>query len=59
MPLTPDSERWLAVERSRLPDGEYSIRIVPAAGGRPLAESKVGIETAREPSGKRDFSPGP
>ncbi|HEY4592169.1 MAG TPA: hypothetical protein VIJ61_07155 [Thermoanaerobaculia bacterium] len=57
MPLTPDSERWLAVERSRLPDGEYSIRIVPAAGGRPLAESKVGIETAREPSGKRDFSP--
>jgi hypothetical protein len=59
MPLTPESEHWLAVERSRLPDGEYSIRIVPAAGGHSLAESKVGIETAKELPGKRDFSPGP
>ena len=59
MSLTPESERWLAVKRSRLPDGEYSIRIVPAAGGHPLAESRVGIETVKEPPGKRDFSPGP
>jgi hypothetical protein len=59
MLLAPDSDRWLAVDRSRLPDGEYTIRIVAAAGGHSLAESKVGIETARESPGKRDFSPGP
>jgi hypothetical protein len=59
MLLTSDSELWLALERSRLPDGEYRIRIVPAAGGHSLAENKLVVETAKEPPGKRDFSPGP
>jgi hypothetical protein len=56
--LTPEGESWLVLERSQLPDGEYRIQIIPAAGGRALAESKVGIETAKSPPGRRDLSPG-
>ena len=34
---------WLLVSRSRLPDGEYYVRIVPNAGGPPRAESTLEI----------------
>jgi hypothetical protein len=43
--LVPDSETDLVLARTRLRDGEYRIRIVPEAGGRPLAESTLAIQT--------------
>jgi hypothetical protein len=45
--LTPDGEYQLILWRDSLPDGEYRIRILSSAGDRLLAESKLGIETAR------------
>jgi hypothetical protein len=43
--VTPGGEFRLVLPRSRLVDGEYRIRIVPDAGGRPLAESILAIGT--------------
>jgi hypothetical protein len=43
--LTPPREITLLVQRKLLPDGEYRLRIVPLAGGSPLAESVLEIET--------------
>ncbi len=42
--LTPRDFR-LFIRRSQLPDGEYRVRIVPEAGGRPLSESTFTIQT--------------
>lgn len=43
--LAPGDFR-LFLRRSDLPDGEYRARLVPEAGGRPLAESALAIRTA-------------
>lgn len=45
--LTPDVEFPLTLSRDLLPDGEYRIRILPRAGDRALAESRLRIKTAR------------
>ena len=45
--LTPEEDFQLVLSRDRLPDGEYRIRILPSAGGRPLVESRLTIKTAR------------
>jgi hypothetical protein len=42
--LTSTKEVRLVVRRALLPDGEYRVRIVPKAGGPPLAESTLEIE---------------
>ncbi|HET9209746.1 MAG TPA: hypothetical protein VFR03_05080 [Thermoanaerobaculia bacterium] len=44
--LVPGDYR-LVLRRSDLPDGEYRVRIVPEAGGRPLSESTFAIQTRR------------
>jgi hypothetical protein len=43
MRLTRGSESRLILLRSDLPDGEYRVRIVPEAGGRPLSESTLTV----------------
>lgn len=48
--LTPGVEQRLMVPRRRLPDGEYRVRILPASGGRPLAEETLKIETRDGPT---------
>ncbi len=45
MRLTRGSELGIVLRRSQLPDGEYHVRIVPEAGGRPLSESTLTIQT--------------
>jgi hypothetical protein len=45
--LTADENYTLTFWRDRLPDGEYAVRILPDTGGRPLAKSRLRIETAR------------
>jgi hypothetical protein len=44
--LIPAGEFRLIVPRRLLPDGVYSVRIVPDAGGRPIAEKTVKIVTS-------------
>ena len=44
--LIPAGEFRLVVSRGRLPDGVYSVRIVPAAGGLPIAEKTLKIATS-------------
>jgi hypothetical protein len=44
--LIPAGEFRLVVPRGRLPDGIYSVRIVPDAGGRPIAEKTLKIVTS-------------
>lgn len=48
MRLAQDYDFRLFLLRSDLPDGEYRVRIVPASGGRFLAESRLWVETARK-----------
>jgi hypothetical protein len=45
--LTRGSELRVVLTSSDLPDGEYRVRIVPAAGGRPLSESVLAVQTRR------------
>ena len=45
--LTRSSELQVVLPISDLPDGEYRVRIVPAAGGRPLSESILAVQTRR------------
>lgn len=45
--LAPRDELRVILRRERLPDGEYRIRILPGAGGPPLAESSLEVRTAR------------
>jgi len=44
--LIPAKEFKLFLTRARLPDGGYRIRIVPDAGGRPIAEKSLRIVTS-------------
>ena len=44
--LIPAEEFRLVVTRDRLPDGRYSVRIIPDAGGRPIAGKSLKIETS-------------
>ena len=44
--LIPAGEFRLVVTRGRLPDGRYTVRIVPDAGGRPIAEKPLKIVTS-------------
>ncbi len=44
--LIPAGEFRLVVSRGRLPDGIYSVRIVPDAGGLPIAEKTLKIATS-------------
>jgi hypothetical protein len=43
--LSPAGEFRLVVPRGLLPDGRYSVRIVPDAGGPPIAEKTLRITT--------------
>ncbi len=45
--MTRSSELRIVLRRSQLPDGDYRVRIVPEAGGRPLSESTLTIQTRR------------
>ncbi|MFL6258246.1 MAG: hypothetical protein ACJ76Y_00930 [Thermoanaerobaculia bacterium] len=45
--VSPAGDFRPVLPRSLLPDGEYRVRIVPEAGGHPLAESRLWIETAQ------------
>ena len=47
MRLAPRDELRVILRRALLPDGEYHIRILPAAGGPALVESSLGIRTAK------------